>query len=186
MSKATTCQVVDCDRPIRARGLCGLCYGAAYRSGELAIRVKRPSVADIDTELMTCTCTVHGAGARLRIRQRSEGKSTFSCRKCDRGPTRRYRTPGKRRRSGTGYSVTSRAYYAYGVSDVEIQLRIEAQQGLCLICSAPMDKPMIDHDHTTGVVRGILCHWCNVGLGFFRDNHAALSKAAKYVRRYAG
>lgn len=76
-------------------------------------------------------------------------------------------------------------YRVYGVSEEEIRIRFEAQQGLCLICSDPLVKPMIDHDHDGGQVRGILCLRCNAGLGFFRDNADALMRAAKYVRRYA-
>lgn len=61
----------------------------------------------------------------------------------------------------------------------------EAQQGLCLICGTaqPPPEPLnIDHDHETGVVRGLLCHLCNVGLGAFRDRPDLLESAANYLR----
>ena len=41
----------------------------------------------------------------------------------------------------------------------------------------------IDHDHTTGKVRGMLCHDCNTSLGKFRDNPDILRKAADYLER---
>lgn len=64
------------------------------------------------------------------------------------------------------------------------RMRIE-QQGLCAICCAPVDKPFVDHCHTTLKVRGLLCHLCNVGLGAFLDNPASLRAAADYVEHYA-
>jgi Recombination endonuclease VII len=51
----------------------------------------------------------------------------------------------------------------------------------CKLC--PELATVVDHCHATGVVRGFLCHGCNVGLGSFRDNPEALSKAAQYVQR---
>jgi len=60
-------------------------------------------------------------------------------------------------------------------------------QGLgCAICGyAP--KPgqrrlNIDHDHTSGTVRGLLCGRCNRGLAFYRDDHHKLMAAAVYLR----
>lgn len=55
------------------------------------------------------------------------------------------------------------------------------QGGVCKICLDPFDAEHIDHDHSTGAVRGILCRRCNVGLGLFRDNPALLVAAAKYL-----
>lgn len=60
----------------------------------------------------------------------------------------------------------------------------DEQMGRCAICGtiAPL---VIDHDHTTGFVRGLLCHNCNVGLGAFRDSVADLRNAADYLDRAA-
>lgn len=40
-----------------------------------------------------------------------------------------------------------------------------------------------DHCHSSGKVRGILCHSCNVGLGNFKDNPAYLQSAAEYLTK---
>lgn len=41
-----------------------------------------------------------------------------------------------------------------------------------------------DHDHETGVLRGLLCLDCNRGLGAFKDNPALLRRAAEYIESY--
>ena len=42
----------------------------------------------------------------------------------------------------------------------------------------------IDHDHKTGLIRGLLCHMCNSGIGFFKDNEKILMNAAEYIRNH--
>ena len=55
--------------------------------------------------------------------------------------------------------------------------------GKCFICGLDKDRRnlCVDHCHTTGKVRGLLCDNCNVGLGRFKDNITLLEKAIKYL-----
>lgn len=68
------------------------------------------------------------------------------------------------------------------------QLREIVAPGKCGICgtTAPKSKKPwhIDHDHATGVVREMLCHRCNAGLGFFGDDERRLTAAIEYLRRH--
>ena len=51
----------------------------------------------------------------------------------------------------------------------------------CAICGST-EKLCVDHCHSSGNVRGILCHHCNTGLGMFKDNDQALAAAIRYLR----
>lgn len=61
-----------------------------------------------------------------------------------------------------------------------------AHGGVCSICGKPPPEGSrlhIDHDHTTGEVRGLLCPDCNQGLGRFKDSEAHLLAAIAYLGR---
>lgn len=75
----------------------------------------------------------------------------------------------------------------YGVTREEYIALLETQGGLCAICGvAQSDQPaknfLVDHDHTTGAVRGLLCRRCNSGLGQFGDDPALLIRALEYMK----
>ena len=50
----------------------------------------------------------------------------------------------------------------------------------CVICGSE-GQLVVDHDHVTGKVRGMLCNHCNRGLGHFRDDPVLLEFAAQYL-----
>jgi len=62
----------------------------------------------------------------------------------------------------------------------------ERQNGLCGICKKKMDRPLLDHCHTTMEIRGLLCANCNIGLGQFRDDPDVLLSALKYIQENSG
>ena len=72
----------------------------------------------------------------------------------------------------------------YGMSP-EDHARMEQEQGgRCLICATiPTNKHglVVDHDHATGAIRGLLCSDCNRGLGGFKDNEVVLQRAINYI-----
>jgi len=81
----------------------------------------------------------------------------------------------------------SRLKTQYGIS-VEQYGEILASQGnVCAICTSKepgsrMKHFPIDHCHTTGVIRGLLCTKCNRGLGLFNDNTDRMERAVKYLK----
>lgn len=72
-------------------------------------------------------------------------------------------------------NLTQEQYYSF----------IDGQEGVCAICARPVSgkekRLSVDHDHKTGMVRGLLCKRCNTGLGMFLDDPEALRAAAHYI-----
>ena len=62
----------------------------------------------------------------------------------------------------------------------EVLKEIKASVKQCVICGIE-DALVVDHDHVTGKVRGMLCNHCNRGLGHFRDDPILLEFAAQYL-----
>jgi hypothetical protein len=85
--------------------------------------------------------------------------------------------------SGKAY----RLKYRHGISIEQYDQMLEAQDHKCAICQqyprGNLKNPWhVDHDHSSGKVRGILCHSCNTGLGNFNDNPEILKRALGYLQ----
>ena len=76
--------------------------------------------------------------------------------------------------------------YKYGISNAQYESKYKEQKGACKICRKNFDQLVVDHDHNTGDVRGLLCHSCNKGLGLFFDNVSALENAIIYLAEHSG
>ena len=72
----------------------------------------------------------------------------------------------------------------YGLTPEDYKKMYEEQNGKCAIPSCSGAAEFVDHDHETIKVRRLLCHLCNSGLGFFRDNPNLLLEAAEYLRSF--
>lgn len=77
----------------------------------------------------------------------------------------------------------------YGLTQADWDALVRKQRDRCAICQT--DRPggrgerwHIDHDHVTGQVRGLLCHRCNMGVGFFLDDPEIIKAAARYVTKH--
>lgn len=63
----------------------------------------------------------------------------------------------------------------------EDKKRALGDDAACELCGHKTTKLLIDHNHTTGVVRGLICRQCNVGIGCFNDSVEVLEKAIQYL-----
>jgi len=99
-------------------------------------------------------------------------KHRGSCKKCCRKKGRAYETPEQKK----DYSLRSK----YGITLAQYEQMLEEQRGQCYICCSE-EKLFVDHCHSTGRVRGLLCHHCNLILGHAFDNPSILRLAANYL-----
>lgn len=77
-------------------------------------------------------------------------------------------------------------FRTYGINIEKYEAIFRTQGNVCAICKQPCnrsttDRLCVDHDHQSGIVRGLLCFQCNVGLGKFKDNANILRAAADYL-----
>lgn len=72
----------------------------------------------------------------------------------------------------------------YGIDEITMSKMLEIKH--CALCGESHSKMVIDHCHTTGKVRGVLCDPCNVGLGHFRDDIERLKNAINYLEMTSG
>jgi len=74
----------------------------------------------------------------------------------------------------------------YGLSIEQFNQMLSSQGGVCKICKSSDPRTgrdwHVDHDHRTGVVRGILCARCNLLLGRAQDRADRLEAAIEYLR----
>jgi hypothetical protein len=89
----------------------------------------------------------------------------------------------KRKGKRWGYNLNRN----YGMTEDDYWEMFEAQEGCCDICRRPpqgdhYNRLVVDHNHKTGTVRGLLCNSCNVVLGHSGDNAEVLRRAAEYLK----
>lgn len=123
---------------------------------------------------------------------KSDGLSIY-CKYCKRKGDKAYKKSRpekqkeyKKRYKPTSY-LTDRAYMLklrYGMTLKDFDDLFESQGRKCALCRSEKSDAknfVVDHDHKTGVVRGILCSYCNRALGMFKDDIEVLNKAIRYL-----
>ena len=92
----------------------------------------------------------------------------------------------------TAEQIYSRSLRAnYGIDYVDLLTLWSLQGKQCGVCGKGVPKDtrplppdfVLDHDHSTGKPRGVLCHGCNVGLGAFQDSLQGLQDAVSYIKQ---
>ena len=64
------------------------------------------------------------------------------------------------------------------------QTMLSTQDNKCGICSTNMETPYVDHNHSTGNIRMLLCHHCNCLLGNAKENINILESAIQYIQKF--
>ena len=150
------------------------------------------SAEKIDSYGRSCTkCGEYKAWAEYSYKRATGRKPGYQprCKTCSLEDTRKWRESQSPERLKDLYLRRT-----YGISYAEYTQRLEEQDYCCAICSRELNTnfgmealspntAVVDHCHTHGHVRGILCNECNRGLGYFKDNVNALAQAISYLTK---
>lgn len=180
----------DClqDKPLEAfplarsrpngRGLyCKGCF-AAHRERKAAaegrVITPRRQLSDGTAYCPDCK-TVESVEDFPRNRSAPRGRAGY-CKPCN---AARSRASRERLHGGSREHHLRRRY---GITGEQYDALVTAQGGLCALCRERLPEH-VDHDHVTGVVRGVLCSCCNQGLGNFRNRGDVMRNAIDYLER---
>ena len=130
-------------------------------------------------------CGKHKSLDEFNNRSASSDGKTSQCRLCLNTKAMHIRAtkPHRTRR----YNLKSR----FNISVDDYNKMFLKQRGVCKICSNPeTDKDsngklkwlVVDHNHKTGDVRGLLCSACNKGIGLLGDSTKVLENAIRYLK----
>jgi len=115
------------------------------------------------------------------------------CKNClkERASAYYWKHKNERQESKKLLRLNSRLKRQYEITLPEFIGLILEQENKCLICNQMFgnwygmggNRPVPDHDHKTGQIRGILHHTCNAAIGLLSDNPEHLTRAAEYLQR---
>ncbi len=124
-------------------------------------------------------------------RQRADGLNNI-CKSCKSFAASAYH---QRVKLEGGYSkkrirqnLASKLKTKFGLEIDRYEEMLETQAGLCAICCETCisgKRLSVDHNHSSGAVRGLLCARCNFGLGYFRDRPDLLESAIEYLKLHS-
>lgn len=101
----------------------------------------------------------------------------YWCKECQASRLRAYSaTP-----AGRAVRTSLRLKRLYGITLEQRSQMEEALNGRCEVCGIKAEKLVVDHDHVSSRIRGLLCHQCNIALGNFKDNLKVLHQAMMYL-----
>lgn len=111
-----------------------------------------------------------------------DGPPTNFCKACKAAKRRDWamRNPGSNRRSRRKFQLA-----LYGLTEADYAAMLEAQGGVCAICRQGCSTGKllaVDHDHETGIVRGLLCQRCNRMVGTYEASRASVEEYLRLHR----
>lgn len=124
--------------------------------------------------------------------RRTKDGLTYYCKQCLAVYVKQYAINHKQARKDRDKVHTERntlrnrntfLYKKYGITNKDYEEMFLSQNGLCKLCNREYTTKNyhVDHCHTTGRVRGLLCGPCNTALGLVRENEEVLKNMIKYL-----
>ena len=140
------------------------------------------------TTVKTCPgCRETKAHTEFYVQRRSPTGVQSWCKMCANSYRSLKYKEGKYRYPATPEETRKRNYRKnFGIPVEKYDELFIKQNGCCAICGTDkmpghMKNLAIDHEHETGIVRGLLCISCNAGLGNFKDSPELLAMASVYL-----
>lgn len=185
------CVVNDCTRPTRSASAeaCETHYYRMRRTGSYDSRVLyrddprkcQQCSNPVPRQRKYCSAGCVAAGRAGRRRNPAQEPAVHSCEVCTNlivstnNHWRRYCSLLCKR---FGQRIRK-----YGITLEEYAVLMSRQENACAICRRTDERLVVDHDHASGRVRGLLCGGCNIGIGSLGDDAVRLLSAADYVMR---
>jgi hypothetical protein len=137
-------------------------------------------------ELKICTrCKVKKPLSEYHLRSKREGIPKSACKDCHRERARGY---WRKNPLPKEVQRARNLQKSFGITLEEYEDMLLSQECSCKICKrhhTTFSRNLcVDHCHTTGKIRGLLCNNCNSGLGKYEDNISFLEAAITYLKEY--
>ena len=167
-------------RPVAAGWVCACMCGWSSESGVVRAKAQRQYSQHLLSTMPICS------GCKQPTPHHKMSKAAkHLCKSCSTAKTKAWKAANPE--AWERHARKSYLKQKYGVTPEHVDALLAAQGEVCAICRKPGRdsrgfRPHVDHDHATGVVRGVLCNLCNQGLGAFRDDTALLAAAIEYLR----
>lgn len=122
----------------------------------------------------------------------TRGQPYSQCKNCNNAYQKKWRLSFTEEREERRLNTCMK--WKFGITIEDYKRMSQEQNGVCAICGKPetildprrgiLKRLVIDHDHDTGKIRGLLCHNCNSGIGMLQDKQEIVQKAADYLLKY--
>lgn len=133
-----------------------------------------PKTANENGEYRCSKCREWKAPSAFSKNRKQTSGLNYACKACMATHTRKYNLPTK-----------------YGITAAQFAEKLLQQGGKCACCGASFkmegtknDRPCVDHNHSTGEVRDLLCGRCNLAAGNVADSSARAKQLAAYLERW--
>lgn len=129
------------------------------------VKVKKCSCCGLEKELIN-----------FYPHKNTKDKLRAKCKQCTTTENKEWVENNKDKKKNSHYRRT------YGISYSEVIHRHSVVNNKCEVCAEEKELLAVDHCHTTGKVRGLLCMRCNLLLGKIEENKDIIFKLFNYLK----
>ena len=181
-----TCQRCEKVRPtVAASGLCNPCYVRNSARTDVCRQCQEPK--QIQGHGLCRRCYL--SQPHMVERKNAARRAAYAADPVRRRDAAAFKVADYSTPEGKARQAARSRRHAYRIEPHQFAALLAAQQNKCAICllvfveGAKRTAPHVDHCHSTGRVRGLLCAACNSGIGHLADDPDRLESAVRYLRQ---